>query len=75
MSCSGLGELTGATRTDDRFFEPVKESLASRKAEVVEMYQPMTELMRRCQDAITECMEAMLVELKRDHSLVSWPSF
>lgn len=35
------------------------------------MYQPMTELMRRCQDAITECMEAMLVELKRDHSLVS----
>lgn len=30
----------------------------------------MTELMRECQDAITECMEAMLVELKRDHSLV-----
>lgn len=36
----------------------------------MEMYQPMTDLMRRCQDAITECMEAMLVELKRDHSLV-----
>jgi DNA excision repair protein ERCC-4 len=35
------------------------------------MYQPMTDLMRQCQDAITECMEAMLVELKRDHSLVS----
>ena len=35
------------------------------------MYQPMTDLMRQCQDSITECMEAMLVELKRDHSLVS----
>lgn len=34
------------------------------------MYQPMSDLMRQCQDAITECMEAMLVELKRDHSLV-----
>lgn len=42
----------------------------TRQAEVVEMYQPMTDLMRRCQDAIAECMEAMLVELKRDHSLV-----
>lgn len=31
----------------------------------------MTDLMRQCQDAVTECMEAMLVELKRDHSLVS----
>lgn len=39
------------------------------------MYQPMTDLMRQCQDAITECMEAMLVELKRDHSLVSWRVF
>lgn len=50
----------------------VKNALATRQAEVVEMYQPMTDLMRQCQDAITECMEAMLVELKRDHSLVSW---
>jgi DNA excision repair protein ERCC-4 len=31
----------------------------------------MTEAMRACQDAVTGCMEAMLVELKRDHSLVS----
>jgi DNA excision repair protein ERCC-4 len=45
--------------------------LATRTAEVVEMYQPMTDLMRQCQDSITECMEAMLVELKRDHSLAS----
>ena len=37
------------------------------------MYQPMTDAMRQCQEAITECMEAMLVELKRDHSLVSYP--
>ncbi|WWD16753.1 hypothetical protein CI109_101184 [Kwoniella shandongensis] len=52
-----------------RFNEAVKTDLASRRADVVEMYQPMTDLMRSCQDAITECMEAMLVELKRDHSL------
>ena len=54
----------------NRFNEAVKVALATRQAEVVEMYQPMTDLMRQCQDAITECMEAMLVELKRDHSLV-----
>ncbi|ORX36395.1 hypothetical protein BD324DRAFT_642553 [Kockovaella imperatae] len=52
-----------------RYNEAVKTALATRTAEVVEMYQPMTELMRQCQDSITECMEAMLVEIKRDHSL------
>ncbi|BEJ11286.1 hypothetical protein CspHIS471_0107080 [Cutaneotrichosporon sp. HIS471] len=52
-----------------RYNEAVKEALQTRQAEVVEMYQPMTDHMRECQDAITECMEAMLVELKRDHSL------
>ncbi|KLT38478.1 hypothetical protein CC85DRAFT_281064 [Cutaneotrichosporon oleaginosum] len=52
-----------------RYNEAVKEALKTRQAEVVEMYQPMTDHMRECQDAITECMEAMLVELKRDHSL------
>ncbi|WVQ73869.1 hypothetical protein IAR50_003450 [Cryptococcus sp. DSM 104548] len=52
-----------------RFNEAVKVDLSSRRADVVEMYVPMTDLMRQCQDAITECMEAMLVELKRDHSL------
>ena len=49
----------------------MKASLTTRKAEVAELYQPMTEAMRACQDAVTGCMEAMLVELKRDHSLVS----
>lgn len=52
------------------YSESVAASLATRQADVVEMYQPMTELMRRCQDAIAGCMDAMLVELKRDHSLV-----
>lgn len=52
-----------------RYSETVRTALSTRQAEVVEMYQPMTDLMRQCQDAITECMEAMLVELKRDHSL------
>jgi DNA excision repair protein ERCC-4 len=54
-----------------RYNEAVKLAMATRQAEVVEMYQPMTDAMRQCQEAITECMEAMLVELKRDHSLVS----
>lgn len=54
---------------DGRYSEVVKDALKTRQAEVVEMYQPMTDNMRECQDAITECMEAMLVELKRDHSL------
>ena len=54
-----------------RYNEAVKTSLTTRKAEVAELYQPMTDAMRQCQDAVTECMEAMLVELKRDHSLVS----
>lgn len=57
---------------DYRYNEAVKLALATRQAEVVEMYQPMSDAMRQCQDAITECMEAMLVELKRDHSLVSF---
>ena len=56
-----------------RYNEAVKLAMATRQAEVVEMYQPMTDAMRQCQEAITECMEAMLVELKRDHSLVSCP--
>ncbi len=61
----------GAVLGNGDEIEAVKVSLATRKAEVVELYQPMTFLMRQCQDSITECMEAMLVELKRDHSLVS----
>ena len=69
-TCSTFGdELT--RENGCRYNEAVKVALATRTAEVVEMYQPMTELMRQCQDGITECMEAMLVELKRDHSLVS----
>jgi DNA excision repair protein ERCC-4 len=56
-----------------RYNEGVKIALATRQAEVVEMYQPMTDLMRQCQDSITECMEALLIELKRDHSLVRVP--
>jgi len=62
---------TSRKGADGRYNEAVKLAMATRQAEVVEMYQPMTDAMRQCQDAITECMEAMLVELKRDHSLVS----
>jgi hypothetical protein len=66
-SCPGPTRQAKLTR---RYNEAVKASLTTRKAEVAELYQPMTEAMRQCQDAVTGCMEAMLVELKRDHSLV-----
>ncbi len=66
IACASSDDLVSS-----RYNEGVKVALATRQAEVVEMYQPMTDLMRQCQDSITECMEALLVELKRDHSLVS----
>jgi hypothetical protein len=74
MWWSGQGEMTVTfllLTLMDRYNEAVKLAMATRQAEVVEMYQPMTDAMRQCQEAITECMEAMLVELKRDHSLVN----
>jgi DNA excision repair protein ERCC-4 len=53
-----------------RFHELVKDTLASRKADVVELYQPLTPAMAEIQQAILECMEAMIIELKRNHTLV-----
>jgi hypothetical protein len=48
-----------------RFHEKVQDSLQARKADVVELYQPMSTLMQQIQGAVIECMEATLGELKR----------
>ncbi|KZV76813.1 hypothetical protein PENSPDRAFT_645911 [Peniophora sp. CONT] len=48
-----------------RFHEVVKNSLERKRADVVELYQPMTESMRDIHGAIVECMVATLSELKR----------
>ncbi|EJT99777.1 hypothetical protein DACRYDRAFT_96032 [Dacryopinax primogenitus] len=51
-----------------RFHELVQESLSKRTADVVEIYQPMSESMREIHRCITECMEATLGEIKRSHT-------
>ena len=41
-----------------------------RKADVVELYQPLTPAMRDIQNAVIECMEATLSEIKRSNHSV-----
>ncbi|CAG8504551.1 10589_t:CDS:10 [Paraglomus brasilianum] len=48
-----------------RFHVTVRESLESRKADVVELLQPLSDNMTHIQSAIVECMEACLSELKK----------
>ncbi|KAL8283775.1 hypothetical protein RQP46_005207 [Phenoliferia psychrophenolica] len=51
-----------------RFHERVSEDLSKRKADVVELYQPMTSSMKDIQTAVIECMEATLSEIKRSNT-------
>ena len=51
-----------------RFHERVNEDLAKRVADVVELYQPMTQSMKDIQTAVIECMEATLSEIKKSNS-------
>ncbi|KAG6333461.1 hypothetical protein ID866_5631 [Astraeus odoratus] len=51
-----------------RFHEEVKESLEDRKADVVEVYQSMTEPMQAIHHAIVQCMITTLSELKRSNT-------
>ena len=53
-----------------RFHEEVKTSLERKRADVVELYQPMTESMRDIHAAIVDCMVATLSELKRANTQV-----
>jgi DNA excision repair protein ERCC-4 len=51
-----------------RFHEFVEMDLRKRKADVIELYQPMTDNMRDIQAAVIECMEATLSEIKRSNT-------
>ncbi|GAA6009774.1 hypothetical protein JCM10207_004189 [Rhodosporidiobolus poonsookiae] len=50
-----------------RFHEDVDADLQKRKADVIELYQPLTHDMLDIQNAILECMEATLSEIKRSN--------
>jgi DNA excision repair protein ERCC-4 len=48
-----------------RFHKAVLRDLGKRKADVIELHQPLSNSMKRIQNAIVECLEATLGELKR----------
>lgn len=51
-----------------RFHEEVKGSLERRKADVIELFQPLTEAMSDIHGAIVQCMTTTLNELKRSNT-------
>jgi len=53
-----------------RFHEEVKTSLERRRADVVELSQPLTESMSDIHGAIVQCMTTTLAELKRSNTTV-----
>jgi hypothetical protein len=52
------------------FHQAVKDSLERKRADVVELYQPMTEPMREIHGALVQCMSTTLAELKRSNTTV-----
>jgi hypothetical protein len=54
-----------------RFHEDVKNTLETRKADVIELYQHLTEPMEAIHHAIVQCMTVTLSELKRSNKTVS----
>ena len=55
------------------FHDDVNDDLQKRKADVVELYQPLTPAMLDIQTAILECMELTLAEIKRSNTYVRRP--
>ncbi|KAF8580272.1 hypothetical protein K439DRAFT_1415468 [Ramaria rubella] len=51
-----------------RFHEEIQKSLERRKADVIELAQEMTESMKDIHEAIVNCMNATLNELKRSNT-------
>ncbi|CED82579.1 Structure-specific endonuclease ERCC1-XPF, catalytic component XPF/ERCC4 [Phaffia rhodozyma] len=51
-----------------RFHAEVHTSLGQRKADVIELYQPLTKGMQEIQGAIVECMDATLAEFRKSAS-------
>jgi DNA excision repair protein ERCC-4 len=52
------------------FHQAVKDSLERKRADVVELYQPMTESMKEIHGGLVQCMSTTLAELKRSHTTV-----
>jgi DNA excision repair protein ERCC-4 len=50
----------------------VKDSLERKRADVVEMYQPMTESMKEIHGGLVQCMSMTLAELKRSNTTVGF---
>jgi DNA excision repair protein ERCC-4 len=57
-----------------RFQEDIKKSLERRRADVVELSQPLTEPMANIHHAIIQCMNTTLSELKRSNTTVRFTS-
>lgn len=53
-----------------RFHKSIIRDLGERKADVVELHQPLSKSMRIIQTAIVECLDATLSELKRSISSI-----
>ncbi|KAF8060702.1 hypothetical protein FPV67DRAFT_1511184 [Lyophyllum atratum] len=58
-----------------RFQEDVKKSLERRRADVVELSQPLTEPMSDIHHAIIQCMSTTISELKRSNSTLDLDDF
>ncbi|KAG5719298.1 DNA repair protein rad16 [Termitomyces sp. T112] len=58
-----------------RFQEDVKGSLERRRADVVELMQPLTEAMSEIHHAIIQCMSTTLSELKRANTTLDLDDF
>jgi DNA excision repair protein ERCC-4 len=57
------------------FHQVVKDSLERKHADVVELYQPMTESMKEIHGGLVQCMSMTLAELKRSNTTVCSLSF
>lgn len=54
-----------------RFHEEINEDLNAVKVDVLELRQPLSDSMKVIQQAIIDCMDATLSEIKRSHTVVS----
>ncbi|KAN0059816.1 DNA repair protein RAD16 [Thecaphora frezii] len=58
-----------------RFHKQTNKDLGQRKADVIELHQPLSRSMRDIQTAIVECLDATLSELKRGNGNVETDDF
>lgn len=58
-----------------RFHQQTSKDLGQRKADVIELHQPLSRSMRNIQTAIIECLDASLSELKRGNANIETDDF